>query len=101
MKSKFVFIASWTESIIHFRGELVKQVLDAGMEVHFIAPFLPVDAEVRNQLEARGVTCHPVRFDRGSVNPFRDILLLFRLFRLIKEIEPEYVQAEEEKHAAS
>ncbi len=91
MKSKFVFIASWTESIIHFRGELVKQVLDAGMEVHFIAPFLPVDAEVRNQLEARGVTCHPVRFDRGSVNPFRDILLLFRLFRLIKEIEPEYV----------
>ena len=91
MKNKFIFIASWTESIIHFRGDLVKRVLDAGFEVHFIAPFLPADLEVREKLESRGVTCHPVRFDRGSVNPFRDILLFFRLFRVIKEIKPEYV----------
>jgi len=91
MKNKFVFIASWTESIIHFRGDLVKQVLEAGLEVHFIAPFLPVDASVREQLELKGITCHPVKFDRASINPFRDILLFFRLFRVIKEIKPEYV----------
>ena len=58
---------------------------------YILAPFLPADLEVREQLESRGVTCHPVRFDRGSVNPFRDILLFFRLFRVIKEIKPEYV----------
>lgn len=85
---RILIVASAAPSLVNFRGPLIEALLARGLEVHAAAPGLRDDGKVRSWLEARGVVCHDAPFARTGLNPFHDILALFRLRRLMRRISP-------------
>ncbi|MFO3796155.1 MAG: glycosyltransferase, partial [Anaerolineales bacterium] len=88
---QLLVLSSHAPSLVNFRGPLIEAVLARGLEVHAAAPGLMGDGKVRSWLEARGVVCHDAPFTRTGLNPFHDILALFRLRRLMRRISPDLV----------
>ncbi len=88
---RFLLIAGLAESLIIFRGPLIRALQAKGLTVHVAAPDMPAGSEVRLQLEAMGVTVHEVPLQRANTNPMADIALLWALWRLMRHVKPECV----------
>lgn len=46
------------------------------------------DTGERQRIEADGLHFIPIDFDRSGTNPFKDILIIFHIFRLIRKYKP-------------
>lgn len=90
-QSVFLLVASFPDSIIQFRGQLIKSLLDSGCKVHIAVPGLDPGSEVFIKLNMLGVVVHDIPLQRTGVNPVRDLHLLFVLYKLINRINAEYV----------
>ena len=51
MKKKFLLISSYPDSLINFRGHLIKALISEGLEVHVAAPDLITNISVTKQLK--------------------------------------------------
>ena len=91
LASRFLIVAGFSDSLINFRGPLIKALVDAGLEVHAAAPDLTSNAAIANKLSGWGVTCHNVALQRTGVNPVADLKGLIRLYFLIRHIQPDVV----------
>src|SRR5690554_3534191 len=85
---RFLLIASYANSLINFRWHFMKALQDVGFEVHAAAPDLPAHSEVRQWLEARGIRVHEIPMQRNGLNPLRDLVTLYALFRLMRRLVP-------------
>ena len=85
-----LLIAGYPNSLLNFRGPLLRALLDKGLEVHVAAPDLPVKSKVRHELEDMGVIVHEVFLIRTSLNPLKDIVTLIQLYRLMSKIKPQF-----------
>lgn len=90
---KYLIIASFPESLLNFRGALMESLKSKGVSVHIAAPDLPVDSAVRKQIEDRGYIVHPIELQRVGMNPWKDLLCLIGLCRLLRKIKPDAVLA--------
>jgi len=88
--AKFVVVGSYADSLINFRGDWLKYLIDNGYEVHACAPELEDGSEVHNRLIDLGVTPHSYPVRRAGVNPFGDLLTLWVLFRIFRKIKPDF-----------
>ena len=88
---KFLIIASYSVSILKFRGALVSAIHRAGFEIHIAAPDFKDYPEERKQLEALGYIVHDITMQRTGTNPIVDSQTLFALYRLMKSIKPDYM----------
>jgi len=93
MPKKFLLVASYPESLLNFRGHLLRELIAVGLEVHVAAPNLPMNSTVRKKLENLGIFVHQISLQRTGNNPFLDLLLFFSLWRLMIEIKPKYFLA--------
>ncbi|MDK9688104.1 glycosyltransferase family 4 protein [Halomonas sp. LC1] len=91
LKSKIFVIASLAESLINFRGPLIKNLNTAGYEVHAAAPGLTANSVAAKRLSELGVVCHDVLMSRASTNPVADVKTLLALYRLFLKIQPDTV----------
>lgn len=91
IREKIIFIASYADSLVNFRGELIKSLLRAGFEIHLIAPKISESPELRLAFGVDDVFFHNLSMDRTGLNPVRDIWTLLNLFRLIRGIKPQAV----------
>lgn len=82
-----VLIGGFADSLIRFRGELLKRFVDAGHHVVACAP--EASEEVRAALAASGVQYRDVPIDRAGLDPVKDMRTIFSLMRLFREIEPD------------
>jgi glycosyltransferase involved in cell wall biosynthesis len=89
--SSILLIASFPESILTFRGPLIASLQARGLEVHIASPGLPVGNALRDVLEASGVIVHDIPLQRTNANPFKDMVLLWRLFSLMRKTQPDIV----------
>lgn len=89
----FLLIASFPDSILHFRGPLLDALLARGLRVHVAAPGLGADSEWYDKLRARGITVHDISLRRTGMNPLADLRTLVELWRLMRKIRPDYVLA--------
>jgi glycosyltransferase involved in cell wall biosynthesis len=89
----FLLIASFPDSILHFRGPLLDALLARGLRVHVAAPGLGSGSEWHDKLRARGVTVHDIQLRRTGMNPLADLRTLIELWRLMRKIRPDYVLA--------
>ncbi|SFQ10998.1 Glycosyltransferase involved in cell wall bisynthesis [Geopseudomonas sagittaria] len=87
----FLLIASFPDSLLHFRGPLLDALLTRGLNVHVAAPDLPVGSSTRQQLEAKGLQVHDIPLRRTGMNPFADFTTLLHLQRLMRRIQPDHV----------
>ncbi|WP_263398676.1 glycosyltransferase family 4 protein [Pseudomonas profundi] len=90
MKKRFLMVAGYPDSLLNFRGPLLRALLAAGLDVHVAAPDLPANSEVRQRLEALGVQVHEVPLNRTGINPFSDLGSLFNLWRLMRRLKPDF-----------
>jgi len=89
----FLIIASYPESILTFRGALIRTLLGAGQQVHVAAPGMALEDPIRLSLEGVGVRVHDVPFCRTGRNLFSDLRLVICLYRLMRAIRPAVVLA--------
>lgn len=87
MDKKIFILASYANSLINFRGVLLKTLLKLGYDVHVAAP--DVKAELQNELASWGCVVHQVPMARTGLNPFSDLRCLWYLTRLIKDTKPD------------
>lgn len=88
---KFLVIAGYADSLVGFRKPLITALLDKGLEVHVTAPGLLSNKDIVLELTALGIIVHDISMQRTGTNPIADSKALFSLYRLIKNIKPDYV----------
>ncbi len=88
---KFLLIASYPLSIIKFRGALIQALREKGLEIHIAAPDFDTCPEERLQLQRMGYTVHDISMQRTGTNPIADGKTLWALFRLMQNIQPDFV----------
>ncbi len=91
MARRFLIIAGFADSLVAFRGELIRALIARGLEVHAAAPRLTSSELARAALEELGVELHDIPAQRAGTNPLADLWLLWRLFRLMRDVKPDIV----------
>lgn len=89
--AKVLFIASLAESLLNFRGDLIRHLLDRGHAVIAAAPDGP--AQVDQDLAAWGVTRVSIGLRRTGSNAIADLRLLLELRRLLRAERPDVLFA--------
>jgi len=90
---KFLLIAGFADSILQFRGALLDALRESGLDVHVAAPGLTPGSPMRDALEARGMSAHPIPLRRTGMNPVADLRSMAGLWRLMRRIRPDYTLA--------
>ncbi|WP_201593342.1 glycosyltransferase family 4 protein [Psychrobacter sp. Pi2-51] len=90
---KFLIIASYSPSILKFRGALIAAIQSAGFEIHIAAPEFDSYPEEHDQLKALGYIVHDIPMQRTGTNPATDAKTLLALYQLMRKIKPDYMMA--------
>jgi len=88
-----LLVASFPDSLLHFRGPLLTALLSKGMTVHVAAPDLSADSPLRQQLETCGLHVHDIPLRRTGMNPLTDFATLLHLWRLMRRLRPDHLLA--------
>lgn len=91
MFKKFLIISSFLPSVLNFRGKLLEALKNNGLEIHIFAPDLKDFVEEKTKLESLGYFVHDVPMQRTGTNPTADLKTLFNMYKLMKQIKPNYV----------
>lgn len=85
--ARVVLAASYTRSLINFRGDMIKNWLEMGHEVYTCAP----ETGYEEQIRALGASFTPVRLKRTGLNPINDAIYFYDLVRLFRKTKPDIV----------
>lgn len=87
---RFLLVGSLPESLVNFRGPLLRELVEAGLEVHVAAPDLTEWSTTTVRLREMGVEVHSISLSRAGLNPLKDIISIYSLVRLMRRIRPTY-----------
>ena len=90
---KVLVVASLAESLVNFRGPLIKVFQERGLDVHVAAPDFSSSHETRMALESKGITIHQITMNRTGMNPMADARCLWSLLILMLNIRPDVMFA--------
>lgn len=79
---KILIVASFPDSLIRFRGDMIKELILKNFDVLAAAP--SIDTETKNKLIALGATPIEYSLQRKGMNPFKDIGTIRSLKKIIK-----------------
>ncbi len=88
---KVLFVSGYPKSLINFRGDLIKDLIGVGFEVHVCAPFSKYDTEDIKELKKLGTEYHNIRLLQQKLSILSDIGTVFDIFKLCKKIKPDIV----------
>ncbi len=89
MSSRICIIASFTRSLINFRGHLLGHFVDQGHEVHALSP--DPDASTLQQLADRGIRHHDFPMQRMGMNPAADLRTFLALKEALVTLRPDHL----------
>jgi glycosyltransferase involved in cell wall biosynthesis len=84
-KAKVLFATNSAWNFINFRAGLIRALVTSGYEVVAVAP----PDEYVPSLAALGCRFVPLPMDNGGTHPGRDLLLLWRFYRLLRCEQPD------------
>lgn len=87
MNKSVLLIASYTRSLILFRGPLIRELLDNGYIVFACAP--DNDIKAIKKLEDFGVKFISIPLSRRGLNVIKDLKLFISLCKLLIELKPD------------
>jgi hypothetical protein len=82
-------VGGLADSLINFRGPLLRRLVAEGHNVTACAPDATVS--VRHELAALGVAYRHVPIQRAGMNPMRDVGTVRALTTLYREVQPDLV----------
>lgn len=82
-KKRILLIASFDGSLIRFRGDFIKQMVDDGFEVFTAAP--DYSEEYHKKVIDLGATPLEFKLQRTGLNPFKDFKSILELKSLMKD----------------
>jgi glycosyltransferase involved in cell wall biosynthesis len=85
---RFLLVAGYGESVVRFRGQLIRDLVRAGYEVHVAAPGLQADAALMTAIAGIGAVPHSITLARGGMSPVGDVWSFVELVRLIRSVRP-------------
>jgi len=88
---KIIIIGGVPGSLIRFRGDLIRQWINLGFEV--VAVSAPAPELLEKELSALGITFKPIPLKRDQLNPFKDLIAILKLCKLIRMEKPDYIFA--------
>jgi glycosyltransferase involved in cell wall biosynthesis len=88
---KIIIIGAYPNSIIGFRGPLIRSFVAAGHEV--VVMTAAASEDVVAQVTALGATFRPYTVQRNGLNPMTDIKTLLAIKRALTELAPDHVLA--------
>lgn len=77
---------SYPDSLVNFRGDMIRDMIALGHEVHVSAP--DIDAKTRAGLDALGARPHSLSLERSGLNPFADLRYFREMLALIRKVGP-------------
>lgn len=80
-------IAGNARSLIANRGDLIRDMCAAGLEVAAAVP----TADYLSEVEELGITIYPVEMGRTGINPLHDLKYLLALRKLLRKVRPRVV----------
>jgi glycosyltransferase involved in cell wall biosynthesis len=83
-KKKIIIVSNTAWSLVNFRAGLILALVDVGYEVVAIAPsdeYVPL-------LNNLGCRYHPLAMDNQGTKVGKDLLLLYRFFRILRHEQP-------------
>jgi glycosyltransferase involved in cell wall biosynthesis len=88
---KITVIAGLADSLINFRGPLLRELTQAGHEVTALAP--GGSTQLGQALSLMGVAFDVVDIERNGMNPLKDIRALLQLWKKLRVIKPDIILA--------
>ena len=87
MCKKICFLGTTTNSVLLFRLELIKSLINSGFSVHVFTSDLDHSSELI--LLEHGVIPHKYSLSRSSINPFSFVVSFLNLFYKIRKLQPD------------
>jgi glycosyltransferase involved in cell wall biosynthesis len=87
--TKVAIVASYPDSIVHFRGALIDDLIARGATVYVAAPDLTAESRWCKALEERGAAAHQISLRRTGINPVSDARAIIQLGRFFLKIRPD------------
>ena len=84
---KVLIFSNRSSSLIGFRYKLLKSLVASGIDVYAVAP-----ADIRNIFEKMseiGVKYEPLDYSKSSINPFKELGVIFAIMSIIKREVPD------------
>lgn len=81
-------ISNYADSLINFRGHLIRKLVESGFHVYALAPDL--DDVASGKIKNLGAEPVPYKISRSGMNPLRDFWDTLRLFFLLRSLKPDY-----------
>lgn len=85
--SKIAVLASYSRSLIIFRGDMIRDWVSRGHTVITCGP----ESGFEREIQELGASFLPVRLERTGLNPFKDLTYCFDLVKLFKKERPDIV----------
>ena len=86
---RILVIAGFRDSVFRFRGQLINELRNRGLEVHVAAPGLEPSRSANERFRERGVIPHNISFDRAGVGPLSDLRAALQLVKLMRGLRPD------------
>ena len=84
---RILVLANFDLGLYNFRKELLKKLIDMGNDVYISCPY----GEKIAPLKTMGCKYIETDIDRRGINPFVDLKLVFKYFKIVKQIAPDKV----------
>jgi len=84
MEKSIAIILNTSWNIYNFRIGLLKALHDEGYHIVAIAP----RDDYTHKLEEMGIEYHEVKMDNGGMNPFKELLYAYRVYKILKATAP-------------
>lgn len=89
--ARVLLLGSYSESLINFRGPLLRAIRDKGHEVFACAP--QANPAVRQQLANWGIIYRRIELQRTGLNPFKDLFSICKMIQLFRSVLPDIIFA--------
>lgn len=89
-----ILVANSAFTILNFRSELIKKLINKGFTVYVITPrecSLLNGKDVESEFNNLQVKFIPISLDRKSINPLKNFYIFINLFKAYIKIKPGYV----------
>lgn len=87
--SRIIVLVSFAESLINFRGRLLREMVEKGHKVLAFAP--EASLQIQDKLNGIGVEYRNISIDRRGLNPIKDLLTICRLVFIFRKESPDMI----------